>query len=126
MTEPPPVIIAAEPQLFATDLAAAIDYYVDRLGFALAFVHGQPAFYAQVVRDGARINLRATDGPVGYRTPEEDALSATITVDRAEPLFREFDRAGATFHQLLRAEPWGARTFITVDPDGNLVCFAGR
>lgn len=125
MTDQPPVIIAAEPQLFATDLAAAIDYYVDCLGFALAFAHGEPAFYAQVVRGGARINLRATDGPVGYRMPEEDALSATITVDRAEPLFREIERAGGIFHQHLRTEPWGAQTFITVDPDGNLVCFAG-
>ncbi|WP_376774795.1 hypothetical protein [Mesorhizobium silamurunense] len=22
-------------------------------------------------------------------------------------------------------EPWGARTFIVQDPDGNLICFAG-
>jgi catechol 2,3-dioxygenase-like lactoylglutathione lyase family enzyme len=125
MTEQPPVIIAAEPQLLATDLTAAIAYYVDRLGFALAFTHGEPLFYAQVMRGGARLNLRATDGPVGYRAPEEDALSATITVDRAQPLFREFERAGATFHQPLRTELWGARTFITADPDGNLICFAG-
>ncbi|WP_435528297.1 hypothetical protein [Mesorhizobium abyssinicae] len=24
----------------------------------------------------------------------------------------------------MRTEPWGARTFIVSDPDGNLICFA--
>jgi catechol 2,3-dioxygenase-like lactoylglutathione lyase family enzyme len=118
-------IIAAEPQLYVTDIAAAIDFYVGQLGFALAFTHGEPAFYAQVVRDGARINLRASDGPIGFRANEPDALSATLTVNDTAALFREFEQAGATFHQLLRSEPWGARTFIVADPDGNLLCFAG-
>jgi catechol 2,3-dioxygenase-like lactoylglutathione lyase family enzyme len=118
-------IIAAEPQLYVTDIAAAVDFYVRRMGFALAFMHGEPAFYAQVMRDSARINLRATDGPIGFRADEPDALSATLTVDDAAALFREFEQAGATFHQALRTEPWGARTFIVADPDGNLLCFSG-
>ena len=124
-SRPPATIIAAEPQLYVTNIAAAIDVYVRQLGFALAFTHGEPVFYAQVARDGARINLRASDGPIGFRAREPDALSATLTVDDAEALFREFEQAGATFHQLLRTEPWGARTFIVADLDGNLLCFAG-
>jgi len=118
-------ILAAEPQLFVTDMAAGLAYYIDRLGFTLAFSYGEPAFYAQVARDGVALNLRATDGPVGFRAPDDDALSATLTVDDAKPLFLEFQAAGATFHQPLRTEPWGARTFIIADPDGNLLCFAG-
>jgi len=122
---PRATIIAAEPQLYVTDIAAAVDVYVRQLGFALAFTHGEPVFYAQIVRDGVRINLRASDGPIGFRADEPDALSATLTVDDAAALFREFEQAGATFHQVLRTEPWGARTFIVTDPDGNLLCFAG-
>ena len=123
---PRATIIAAEPQLYVSDIAAAVDVYVRQLGFALAFTHGEPAFYAQVVRDGARINLRASDGPIGFRADEPDALSATLTVDDAAALSREFEEAGVTFHQSLRTEPWGARTFIVADPDGNLLCFAGK
>jgi hypothetical protein len=26
---------------------------------------------------------------------------------------------------MLKEEPWGARTFIVLDPDGNLILFAG-
>jgi len=49
-----------------------------------------------------------------------------LTVDDAAALFREFEEAGLTFHQPMRTEPWGARTFIVADPDGNLLCFAGK
>jgi len=28
------------------------------------------------------------------------------------------------FHQVLKTEPWGARTFIVRDLDGNLILFA--
>lgn len=119
-------ILAAEPQLFVTDMAAAIAYYTGRLGFSLAFSYGEPAFYTQVARGGARLNLRSTDGPIGFRAEEIDALSATLTVDDAKSLFLEFQQAGASFQQPLRTEPWGARTFIVADPDGNLLCFAGK
>jgi len=61
----------------------------------------------------------------GFRAREGEPLSATLILDDAEPLFLEFEEAGVTFHQPLKTEPWGARTFIVQDPDGNLICFAG-
>lgn len=121
-----PVLVAAEPQLFVSDITASCDFYTRKLGFEVAFVYGSPPFYAQVFRDGARLNLRHVDGPVfdaRFRFRERDALSATITVDDIKPLFLEFQSAGMMFHQTLRTEPWGARTFIVQDPDGNLLAF---
>jgi uncharacterized glyoxalase superfamily protein PhnB len=52
--------------------------------------------------------------------------SATITVDDAGALFAEFQRAGVPFHQTIRTEPWGAKTFIVCDPDRNRLLFAGQ
>jgi uncharacterized glyoxalase superfamily protein PhnB len=63
---------------------------------------------------------------VPLRRSLESALSASITVDDAKWLFLEYQAAGVTFHQALRTEPWGARTFIVRDPDANLILFAGR
>ncbi len=60
------------------------------------------------------------------RRDKEDLLSSAITLDDAKPLFLEYQAAGVVFHQTLRTEPWGARTFIVRDPDGNLTLFAGR
>ena len=121
-------ILASEPQLFVTDMAVSLAFYSEKLGFKVALSYGEPPFWAQVARDGGRLNLRlvgAAPFSEAFRTAEGDALSATLTLDTAKPLFLEFQAAGVAFHQPLRTEPWGARTFIVADPDGNLIAFAG-
>jgi catechol 2,3-dioxygenase-like lactoylglutathione lyase family enzyme len=123
------ILIAAQPQLFCSDLQTTCDFFTQRLGFTIAASYGDPPFWAQAARDGARLNLRHADGPVfhpDFRALTEDAVSATITVADADALFAEFQNAGVPFHQTIRSEPWGARTFIVSDPDGNLLLFAGR
>ncbi|RZI99279.1 MAG: VOC family protein [Brevundimonas sp.] len=120
--------LTAEPQLFVTDMPAALQHYTDSLGFTVSFVWGEPPFYAQVVRDDAKLNLRHVDGPVfsdALRKAEGAVLSATVTTDDIEGLYREIADMGVAFHQALRTESWGARTFIVADPSGNLVLFAG-
>ena len=124
------VITAAEPQLFVADIRASCDFFTGKLGFGIAFSYGEPPFYAQVKRDGARINLRCVEQPAidaGLRDREQ-LLSAALTVATAEEikaLFLEFQTSGVTFFQTLRREPWGAKNFIVKDPDGNLLLFAG-
>ena len=118
------MILAAEPQLFVTDIDRACAWYRDKLGFAIAFVHGEPAFYAQVKRDGAALNLRHVDAPV-FAATADDLLAATITTDDIDALAVEFAASSADLHQPLRTEEWGARTLIARDPDGNLILFAG-
>jgi catechol 2,3-dioxygenase-like lactoylglutathione lyase family enzyme len=123
-----PTLLAAEPQLFVKDIAASCEFYTKKLGFEVAFIYGEPPFYGQVFRDGARLNLRHVDEPV--IRPEiqarEHLLSASIALDDAKPLYLEFQAAGVVFQQTLKTEPWGARTFVVSDPDGNLILFAGR
>jgi|SRR5579863_904769 catechol 2,3-dioxygenase-like lactoylglutathione lyase family enzyme len=121
-----PKLMGSQPQLFVADLQASCSYFVDKLGFAIAFTYGDPPFYAQVRRDGAALNLRHVDQPV-FDTAlraKEDLLSASMTVDDVKALYLEFEATGMTFHQKLRKEPWGATTFIVKDPDGNLLLFA--
>ena len=123
-----PILTAAEPQLFVRDIAAASEFYSRKLGFSVAFIYGEPPFYAQVFRDGARLNFRQVDGAVldAIRRATEQLLAATITLEDAKPLFVEYQQAGVEFVQSLKSEPWGARTFMVRDPDGNLLLFAGR
>ena len=121
---------STEAQLFVADIQASCAFYTDKLGFAVAFVYGDPPFYGQVTRDHARLNLRALDEPVfaGDIREREQLLSATLTVaTRAEieQLFLSYQSVGVPFQQLLKTESWGARTFVVRDPDGNLVLFAG-
>jgi catechol 2,3-dioxygenase-like lactoylglutathione lyase family enzyme len=120
-------LLGAEPQLFVADIAVSYAFYTEQLGFRVAFTYGEPPFYGQVVRDGARVNVRRLDKPAidPQLRDGDDLLAASITVDDAKPLFLEYQAAGVTFHQALRTEPWGARTFIVCDPDGNLILFSG-
>jgi catechol 2,3-dioxygenase-like lactoylglutathione lyase family enzyme len=129
-TRTKPVISATAAQLFVADIKASCDFFVDKLGFAIVFVYGEPPFYAQVKRDGGLINLRHMDRPVidPDLRDRESLLSSDMGVDTPEAikqLYLEFQAKGVTFAQTLRKEPWGARTFIVKDPDGNLLLFAG-
>ncbi len=124
------MLSATEAQLYVTDVKASCDLFASKLGFEVAFVYGEPPFYAQVRRDNARLNLRLIREPVfvGDIRTREQLLSASITVDSAveiKQLFLDLQSAGVTFHQELKKEPWGAKTFVAVDLDGNLIQFAG-
>ena len=120
-------LVAAEPQLYVRDVVASSEFYSQKLGFSVAFIYGEPPFYGQVVRDGVRLNLRHVDDPVidPVRRDSEQLLAATITLENAKPLFLEYQNAGVEIVQPLRTEPWGARTFIVCDLDGNRLLFAG-
>lgn len=126
--EHPPRLLGAQPQLSVTDIATSCAFYTGTLGLTVAFTYGDPPFYAQVVRDHARLNLGHVDRPVidPALRDAETLLSAAITLEDADTQLQEFRAAGATFFQAPRTEPWGARTFIVRDPDGNLLLFAGK
>jgi catechol 2,3-dioxygenase-like lactoylglutathione lyase family enzyme len=124
------VLSSTAAQLFVADIKRSSDFYTGKLGFHVDFVYGEPPFYAKVSRDGAHLALRLVCEPVfaGDIRAREHLLSAAITVDTAaeiKQLFLDFQTAGIPFHQTLKKEPWGARNFIVLDPDGNLILFAG-
>jgi catechol 2,3-dioxygenase-like lactoylglutathione lyase family enzyme len=125
-----PILSSVSAQVFVADIQASCDFFTDKLGFTSDFVYGNPPFYGQVTRDNARLALRQVDEPVfaGDIREREHLLSASITVetvDEIEQLFLSYQAAGVPFHQTLRNEPWGATTFIVLDPDRNLILFAG-
>jgi catechol 2,3-dioxygenase-like lactoylglutathione lyase family enzyme len=124
-----PVLSGTEAVIYVADFNRAQDYYVSKLGFAVEFTYGDPPFYGLVARDRARLCLRLVCDPVfvGDVREREQLLSAAFTLDTAteiKELFQAFQATGVDFSQKLKTEPWGARTFIVRDPDGNLVLFA--
>jgi uncharacterized glyoxalase superfamily protein PhnB len=129
-TPPRPILSSIEAQLFVSNIKSSCDFYTSKLGFTVEFMYGDPPYYGQVVRDNARLNLRLVREPVFVRDVRrrENLLSASITVAAAneiKQLFLSYQAAGVSFHQTLKKEPWGARTFVVSDPDENLLLFAG-
>jgi predicted lactoylglutathione lyase len=130
MSNAQPVLNSVAAHLFVRDINASCEFFVSRLGFAVDFVYGDPPFYGQVSRDNVKLALRHVDEPVfaGDIREREDLVLASITVASAEEikqLFLTYQSADVPFHQTLKKEPWGARTFIVEDLDGNLILFAG-
>ncbi len=128
-TTPHPILSSISAQLFVANIKSSCDFYTNKLGFAVEFIYGDPPYYGQVIRDNARLNLRLVCEPVfaGDVRKREHLLSASITVATAneiKQLFLSYQAAGVSFHQALKKEPWGARTFIVSDPDENLILFA--
>jgi catechol 2,3-dioxygenase-like lactoylglutathione lyase family enzyme len=124
-----PELTEVEAQLFVADVKASCAFFT-KLGFAVVFTYGEPPFYGQVKRDNARLNLRLVCEPVfvGDIREREQLLAASMTLGSAaeiRQLFLQYQSAGVDFQQTLKQEPWGARTFIVRDPDGNLLLFAG-
>jgi len=129
-TPPRPILSSIEAQLFVANIKSSCDFYTNKLGFAVEFMYGDPPYYGQVVRDNARLNLRLVFEPVFVADvrKREHLLSASITVatvNEIKQLFLSYQAAGVSFHQALKKEPWGARTFVVSDPDENLILFAG-
>lgn len=125
----PSSILHAEPQLFVADIENSLAFFIEKLGFEKVFAYGTPPFYAQVRRDAVSLNLRLVCEPVfvGDIREREHLLSASFTMASSatlKDLFLVYQEAGVAFHQTLKSEPWGARTFIVRDPDGNLLLFA--
>jgi len=125
-----PVLTSVAAHLYVRDLKASADFFTTKLGFAIDFIYGDPPFYGQVSRDNARLALRQMDEPFFAEDirQREGLLSASITLasaDEIKQLFHAYQAADVPLAQSLRDEPWGAKTFIVKDPDGNLLLFAG-
>ena len=139
-THPPsqPILTSLAAHLYVRDLKASTDFFTTKLGFTIDFVYGDPPFYGQVSRDNARLALRSMDESFFAQNIDPDTsqdirqreslLSASITLagaDEIRQLFLTYQAAEVPIVQPLRDEPWGAKTFIVKDPDGNLILFAG-
>jgi hypothetical protein len=85
-------LTAAVPQLFVADIGVSCEFFA-RLGFSVAFTYGTPPFYAQVCRDGARLNLRHVDRPAfdPALRDRDSLLAASMTVATAAEIEQLFD-----------------------------------
>jgi catechol 2,3-dioxygenase-like lactoylglutathione lyase family enzyme len=121
-----PAIKAAIPVLFVADVTRSAEFYRDTLGFTVDFLHGNPAFYGAVSRDGAALHLRFVHDPVipPEVREEEQLLAAFILVDNIKTLFEEYKSKGAPLVGTLHKEAWGGPTFTLQDPDGNRILFS--
>ena len=121
----PPVLNNVTPILFVRNVRAASEWYAGHLGFDVDFLHGHPAFYGAVSRDGVRLHLRFVHAPnfAALAASEGGLIIATIEVTNVKALFAEVQELGAEIAQPLTKQAWGGTDFHVRDPDGNVISF---
>lgn len=119
---------AALPILFVRDVAAAAAFWRDKLGFEIDFLHGHPAFYGAVSRDGARLHLKFVHDEVfgPGRVVEEGLIMAYVPVGNLSALVTEYQAKGVEFSQAPTKQAWGGVDFHVRDPDGNRIAFVAE
>jgi catechol 2,3-dioxygenase-like lactoylglutathione lyase family enzyme len=107
------------PILGTRDLERTLGFYIERLGFKLAFRdRSDPTNYAGVRRD--RVELH-------FQWQDESEMSTTrlrFFVEDPDALFSEYqDKQVFGERTRLADTPWGTREFAFYDPDGNALTF---
>lgn len=111
------------PVLPVKDVVIALDFYVNRLGFKIAFADdSKKPTYAGVIRDGIEIHLQKHDAMEWEKEMVRPMLR--IVTQNIEALYEEyFEKDVFNAHTLLRKTAWGTKEFGFYDPDKNGLTF---
>jgi predicted enzyme related to lactoylglutathione lyase len=104
------------PTLPVTDMRRALSFFEASLGFRCSFklqddLHPEIP-YAIVERDQVEIHLQLREATAGTG-------SCYITVDDADAVWAEVQRAGVRVIRPIENSDYGMRDFSIADPDGN-------
>lgn len=111
------------PVLPVMDVVQALDFYVNRLGFKIAFADdSKKPTYAGVLRDGIEIHLQWRDTKEWELVVDRPMLR--IVTQNIEALYDEFSTKDVfNAHTLLRETAWGTKEFAFYDPFKNGLTF---
>jgi predicted enzyme related to lactoylglutathione lyase len=115
----PPRLRALAAVLVVRDVAAAIGFYVVRLGCTECFRVGDPPDYAAVEREALALNLMPAS-----RAPDSlGRAQLHVMVYGLDALHAEFVRRGCAIEVPPTDFWYGLREFSLCDPDGNRITF---
>lgn len=105
----------------ASDVAGAIAFYEEQLGFKAIYTEGDPVSLAIVKRDSAEIFLYQNDDK-----HLAEWTSFRIQVENIDALYEECQAKGGAMlypNGELTTQPWGAKEFAVVDLMGVCITF---
>ena len=100
------------PGMHVSDMERALEFWVDKLGFVVAFTNGDPVSFAIVNRDEVDIHIEVKPEAAGHG-------HCHIVIDGVDDLHEFCLAAGITVQQPPRDQSWGLRDMLICDPDGN-------
>lgn len=108
----------AAPGIPVSDIARAVRFYTDVFGMHKTFENGDPVQFAIMKGGAAELHLTL----VSQHGGREHNVAHLLVESGVDELYRRCQAAGgATIVKPLRDAPWGLRTFVVADPDGNRI-----
>jgi predicted enzyme related to lactoylglutathione lyase len=107
------------PTVGVRDMTRALAFYESVFGFQRTFENGEPVSFVVLKRDGAEVHLQAVAGDSALR--EHNVMHLLVEGGVDELYVRCAAAAGGKIVSKLRDAPWGMRTFVVADPDGNRI-----
>ena len=115
--------------LRSANAPALVEFYRDVLGLEIDFNGEGP--YAEFKHQGIRFSMferKELPGFLGQSPSYPDGLNGTFELAIELPFFDQVDvelervvKAGATPVMQPKDTPWGQRTSVVADPEGNLI-----
>ena len=115
--------------IFVADLEGMVTFYRDILAFESDWDGRGP--YAEFRNEGIRLSMYARSELAGllgqeptYPTGLNGTFEVAVDLPRFDDVDREFERVvagGARPIYAPRDEPWGMRSSMVADPEGNLI-----
>ena len=107
--------------LAVTDIGAAVDFYIGKLGFVRAFSWGEPPTFAGVRLGEVELFLAK-----GTPTPNAHAAAAYFLVGDADALYEFHESTGVSIAQPIDDRPYGIRDYAVRDLNGYILVFGQR
>ncbi|MDR6991813.1 VOC family protein [Luteimonas sp. 3794] len=111
-------IESVSPIFSVDDLAASLDFYLQTLGFELAWSWGEPPHIASVCRDGIEIMLSQRSD-----ISAPGAAQIYLGVSAIDAWHDALKSAGVHMRVPIGDRPYGMRDFRIADPSGNEISF---
>ena len=113
-----------QPVLLVPDVQATVDYYVQRLGFHLDFLHGDPPVHARVHSgvsiNAVRLRFELSEGTL----PSQQGFYLFVHVGTdIDGLFHSIKERGVDIVREPADVPWAARVFRIRDLNGHVLDF---
>ncbi len=127
MTETENIAVLGQlwPLLFVSDIGRSLEFYRDRLGFALVADDGKPPErmgWCRLERGGASIMLQRRDGDDDGSGPWGRGVVFYFLCDDADKMHAELASRGLRL-KAPRVAYYGMKQLYVPEPDGYRICF---
>lgn len=121
MSSPVPAAAAVRfgrlaPTVPVAEIARAVAFYTERLGFRSVFQNGSPVGFVILKKDAAELHLTLRPDHRG-----STSNVAHLIVDDATALYDSLQAQGVRIIKAIRDADFGLRCFVFADPDGNRI-----